>query len=345
MTIENLEKEVQRLNRIIQAYEQLTSLTQQELIHADKVQQAQEHIQELARTEILSLRERIESLESEKNFEKKIKDILNEDAENETAILQELEAIRKESKSEFLVDLFRVLVNHEFGIDEAEKHWNQIQKHLRHMSQNLGRPISLRVAILDYFIHYNRLLRNPMIIEISIFDELLKNTLQDELTGIYNRRYFNRSLVRELNRAQRHDHLLSLFVFDLDNFKEYNDRFGHQAGDEALRVVGECLTSSFRREDIVCRYGGEEFVVLMPETGKDNASKVCRRFAAALKNAEGPKIPLTISGGISMFPDDAKEQVQLFLKADRCLYQAKLQGKDRILLAEKIHTKGNSTKN
>ena len=170
-----------------------------------------------------------------------------------------------------------------------------------------------------------------MIIEISIFDEMMKNNVLDELTQVYNRRYFDRTLMREINRARRHNGKLTLFLFDIDNFKKYNDTHGHTAGDEALKCVGRMLNSEFRREDTPCRYGGEEFVVIMPETSAEAAMLVAGRFSEKVAVAQLSSGNISISGGVASFPSDGEEPGELFLQADRALYRAKSDGKNRIL--------------
>lgn len=330
MKQDNSDSEIERLNKIINAYEKMTALSQFELQEADKVIKAQERIQDLSRSELKELHNQIKNMETDFDYEARIKAILQEDNKNEASIMDELKAIRQDSKSTFLTDLFRVLVNHEFTPEESRQYWFKIENHMNEMSQLLRRPVGLRVALMDFFINQNRILNNPMIIEISIYDEMLKNSLQDELTGVFNRRYFDRCLKREINRAKRHNHKISLFVFDIDNFKDYNDSWGHQAGDLVLAQVGDHLLESFRTEDVVCRYGGEEFAVIMPETDGKSILKVCERFQNSLKNLNIEHGPIRISGGISVFPVDANDPVNLFMKADRLLYLAKLKGKDRI---------------
>jgi len=156
--------------------------------------------------------------------------------------------------------------------------------------------------------------------------------VHDELTQVHNRRYFDRAMQREVNRARRHEEPLSLFLFDIDDFKSYNDSFGHREGDDLLRRVGRLLLATFRSEDVPCRYGGEEFVVILPETDAAHAHLVAERFRETIARLDGPR-KATISGGIAEFPVHGVEPGALFLQADRTMYRAKAEGKDRILIA------------
>lgn len=153
-------------------------------------------------------------------------------------------------------------------------------------------------------------------------------SILDGLTGVYNHRYLHEVLDREIARARRYPQHLSLMMIDVDNFKKYNDSNGHMAGDELLRAMTNLFVRSVRNLDMVFRYGGEEFVVLMIETDKKGANLAAERILNLVRLS----LPTTISMGIADYPSDATEKNVLIDKADKALYQAKTTGKNKICL-------------
>jgi len=155
----------------------------------------------------------------------------------------------------------------------------------------------------------------------------------DGLTGLYNRRYFHEFLIREIKRADRYSHSFSVFMADIDDFKAYQDPYGHLVGDVALQYLAIIMSGAVRSEDIVVRYGGEEFAVILPEVTKDAAMIVAERIRRAIEGAKGPlKGILTISIGVVVYPADAKYREQLISRADDALYAAKRAGKNTTVL-------------
>jgi diguanylate cyclase (GGDEF)-like protein len=167
--------------------------------------------------------------------------------------------------------------------------------------------------------------------------ELRKISITDSLTGLLNRRYFQERLAEEVDRATRHGHPLSLIMIDIDHFKAYNDANGHPAGDKALMLVGRALRGSIRAIDVVSRFGGEEFAVILPETQKEKAEEIgerIRREVEGLYFAGEESLPLgrlTVSLGVAGFPEDAGDLKSLIQKSDQALYLAKDQGRNRIV--------------
>lgn len=167
--------------------------------------------------------------------------------------------------------------------------------------------------------------------------ELRKISITDPLTGLLNRRYFQERLAEEVDRAVRHGHPLALIMIDIDYFKNYNDANGHPAGDRALVLVGRALRASIRAIDVVSRFGGEEFAVILPETRAEGAIEIgerIRREIESLYFAGEESLPtgrLTISLGVAGFPEDARDMKALVQRADRALYLAKAQGRNRIV--------------
>jgi diguanylate cyclase (GGDEF)-like protein len=168
--------------------------------------------------------------------------------------------------------------------------------------------------------------------------ELLSTT--DSLTGLDNHRELMRRLDHEEARCKRERRSFSVLVGDVDHFKQYNDAFGHPAGDEILKAIAEILRESARPVDCVARYGGEEFVVMMPDTGATDALELAEHIRArvAAKKFTGRKMTLSI--GVATFPEDADNAEGLISIADEALYQAKREGRDRAIRARKLAKTG-----
>jgi len=157
---------------------------------------------------------------------------------------------------------------------------------------------------------------------------------RDPLTGLLNRRHFCERAVEELNRAQRYGHALAVLMLDLDYFKRVNDRYGHGAGDAVLETVGRRWKDALREMDILARFGGEEFAVLLPDTGLDGARLAAERLRAsiaeqAVATDEGP-VECTVSVGVSALRPDDRRIETLLHRADEALYRAKELGRDRV---------------
>ncbi|MBW4935361.1 GGDEF domain-containing protein [Marinobacter sp. F4206] len=170
---------------------------------------------------------------------------------------------------------------------------------------------------------------------IALREELQKFSYEDALTGLKNRRYFDQLFEHECAVAQRGHLPLSLLVIDIDHFKPFNDTHGHEAGDRALQSVALILQRQFRESDIVCRYGGEEFVVIMPgaltEDAKERANSLCDSVSVASIMFQGNDLGhLTVSVGVACWPETGETPDQLMSLADQALYQAKEEGRNRV---------------
>src|SRR5580698_140822 len=177
---------------------------------------------------------------------------------------------------------------------------------------------------------------------VSRSQKLLQLATRDPLTGLFNRGYVDDRLNVELSRARRYGKTLTVAVIDADRFKSLNDAHGHQAGDLALRKIGLLLQDSFRQSDTAGRYGGEEFVVILPETDLEDAEQKLeslRESVAASPMPFGPhkeQIHITISAGLACFPEDGKDVAELFALADERMFQAKRDGRNRIVAAHEV---------
>jgi diguanylate cyclase (GGDEF)-like protein len=155
----------------------------------------------------------------------------------------------------------------------------------------------------------------------------------DELTGLFNRRHFHERLATELSRAQREDAPVGLVLLDVDDFKRVNDVHGHPVGDAVLIAFGQVLEAHVRAGDVVCRTGGEEFAVVLPNADAAEASRAAERLVGAIRDATWTVAgPITASAGVAVAPVDAATVATLFKAADECLLAAKALGKDRVVL-------------
>jgi diguanylate cyclase (GGDEF)-like protein len=163
-------------------------------------------------------------------------------------------------------------------------------------------------------------------------DAALRMSALDSLTGLYNRPYFFAAAAREIARSERSGRGFCMVMLDLDDLKEINDRHGHHAGDAVLRAVAETLRGSIRRIDVAARFGGDEFVALLPETDPTGGWVVAEKIRLALRDRALPGLPFrpTISLGVVSYPSDGRAADTLMLSADRAMYVAKRGGKDRV---------------
>jgi len=174
--------------------------------------------------------------------------------------------------------------------------------------------------------------------ELQILQEQLREqVLHDPLTGLYNRRYLDETIKRELTRAERNKQPVGIVMCDLDHFKLVNDTHGHLAGDEVLRVFAELLKKHARGSDIVCRFGGEEFVMFLPEMSPAVAyqrAELLRMELAKKRITLGATvIQVTASFGVAAFPENGETMDSLIRAVDAAMYQAKEEGRDRIVVS------------
>ena len=181
-------------------------------------------------------------------------------------------------------------------------------------------------------------------ISSALFDLKLQETLRDQasrdpLTGLFNRRYMEETLHREMYRAARRKAQLGFLLFDIDHFKRFNDQHGHAAGDVALREVGAFVQRHTRGEDIVCRYGGEEFLLVLSDCSSRHLTRRAEEIREGVKSLrleydQRPLRPITLSVGVALYPDHGKDLMDLFQAADAALYQAKKAGRDQVVMAD-----------
>jgi diguanylate cyclase (GGDEF)-like protein len=194
------------------------------------------------------------------------------------------------------------------------------------------RDVGILVAALDYLTNFTHDLSSPKIMDDLRIEEAANIATRDTLTGLYTRAVYDFSLTRIVKEHARYDRHLSLLLADIDGFKQVNDRFGHQTGDEVLRRMGKLFLDGFREADLPARYGGEEFSVILPETPINQAAGLAERIRKKVYRHFTEKRPLlTLSIGVSCIhkPGITTAQ-QLVHSADKALYAAKRSGKNAV---------------
>ena len=173
---------------------------------------------------------------------------------------------------------------------------------------------------------------------LRLQNKLKMQSIRDPLTGLFNRRYMDETLERELLRAIRQNHPICLLMLDIDRFKHYNDTHGHEAGDILLQAMGEFLKQHIRSSDVACRYGGEEFIVILPETNLEEASHRAEELRTGIKELvihhRGQRLSaITVSIGVAAYPNHGKVSETLLRAADTALYRAKAAGRNQVIVA------------
>jgi len=254
---------------------------------------------------------------------------------DESLVSENIRKRIKHLKSEYNNQVYSLILYYltyiKFPPQLAEHIWKEIVSHLFRLTKLLKRDVGIEIAMLDYFFNIKRqYIYDPLVIDKRIFENIRKRILVDELTGLYNYRYYKMRIKEEVAKSKRKKESFSLVIFDIDDFKIYNDCYGHLEGDKVLKAIAETFKDNLRTSDVVIRYGGEEFVVILPETIKKDALFVAEKLR---KEVEGLKFKkkVTVSGGVATFYNDTfKDEVELFKIADGALYRAKYEGKNRI---------------
>ncbi|MBA3532480.1 MAG: diguanylate cyclase [Ardenticatenales bacterium] len=200
-----------------------------------------------------------------------------------------------------------------------------------HIHEFSPRDIGLVSAIADQV--------GTAIERAQLYETLREQSIRDPLTRLFNRRYMEETLEREIHQASRRRLPLSILMIDLDHFKKFNDTYGHDGGDALLRALGEFLQTNTRASDIACRFGGEEFLLIMPDTTLESARLRAEQLSKSIKtlhvyHEEQPLGQVTLSIGVAVFPMHGEDGAAVRRAADNALYQAKAQGRDRVVVSD-----------
>ncbi|MDD5067437.1 MAG: diguanylate cyclase [bacterium] len=269
------------------------------------------------------------------NYSKELKKEIISDFVNFDSLTQAKKKKLKKIQHKFRNSLYALLIYKlttiYFEPAEAKRIWFAALNHRRDLTGKLNREVDIEVALLDFFILFkNDLMENPLIIEEKIFEGIKKRILVDELTGLFNYRYYKQRIREEISKSKRYNLSFSVIMLDIDNFKLYNDTYGHIEGNKVLISIAEELKKILRSSDVIIRFGGEEFLIIAPQTTKKEALLIGEKIRKKISNCKF-KRRLSVSGGVATYLYDTKDNETTLIKlADAALYRAKYEGKDRI---------------
>lgn len=215
-------------------------------------------------------------------------------------------------------------------------HQDAIGRHRLSLSATVGRDVGQDVAALDYLLNIKPSAQRPTVIDSVELADIQRQALTDGLTGLFNRGFLESALSQEVARCRRHGVMVSVVLIDVDDFKATNDRWGHGAGDAALRAVANIIRRQMRAADAACRYGGDEFALVLPDTYQSGAALVGERIVAGVRRqfeegrVAGCRVALTVSVGVAWYSLASATKTALLAAADRALYAAKAAGGDRV---------------
>jgi diguanylate cyclase (GGDEF)-like protein len=228
--------------------------------------------------------------------------------------------------------LLETIFHYRIDEKEARKIWHGIIDVRAELTEKTGRPIGIKTAIVDYFSTMGMDDRIVVLIKDNMVNVMNETTL-DALTGVCSREFILSELEREFARAARYAIPLSVMFMDIDNFKSFNDTYGHQTGDKVLAEVGSLLKGTVRVTDKIGRYGGDEFLVILPHTVIGNAvktaDKICAEIAECTVSNSALPSGVTVSVGLAEKKPEMKKSADLIYLADRAMYRAKLEGRNR----------------
>ena len=245
-------------------------------------------------------------------------------------LIETLEGLDVSVRGQFLRQYFRTIAQIDLSESQSNEYWQRILTRRRELTESLGRPVSLKTAMVDVLATTN-FFRVPILMEYEEFKKLQVNAATDALTGLYNRRLFDEYSEKELNRANRYNQQLAFVILDVHKLKEVNDRRGHLLGDQILQLAATTLRKTMRASDFAFRIGGDEFALLLPETDPEQANTLCRRIRAQYENDIREMkldVAVTLDFGIAVHPQDGDSKRTLLGLADKRLYELKSGGPD-----------------
>ena len=240
-------------------------------------------------------------------------------------IADTLEGLEPSARAQFLQRFFLSLAHVDIPEDKSIALWDDILARRVQLSERAESLVSVQTALVDVLTSTG-MFRVPVVLEYDDLKNLHRSAVTDPLTGLYNRRLFNETFDKELNRARRYAHPLSLVTLDLHRFKEVNDKHGHPKGDQVLHATAATLRKALRTSDSAFRIGGDEFALLLPQTDSAQAAALSRRIGVVFAEYLRPldlSVTVTMDYGLATYPQDGEQRDPLVRIADERLYRAK----------------------
>lgn len=240
-------------------------------------------------------------------------------------LIETLEGLEPAARAQFLQRFFHSLSRIDIPENQAVAVWEEVLARRTQLSERSESLVSFQTALVDVLSAAGKL-RLPVVLEYEELKSLERNAVTDPLTGLRNRRIFDETFDKELNRARRYAHPLSLVALDLHRFKEVNDKHGHPRGDEVLHAAATTLRKALRTSDSAFRTGGDEFALILPQTDAAQASALSRRIGVVFSELLGPlnlTISVSMDHGVATYPQDGDQRDALIRFADERLYHFK----------------------
>ena len=214
-------------------------------------------------------------------------------------------------------EILFLLTNREFSAAEAKQHWFDIVEHQTALRQALNREVGFQVAMVDYFTNIHPLLGNLVFVDINLLLQKERASLLDDLTGLYNRRFFDRAFKKEFEQARRFGQAFAVLIVNVNNLEEYYDKLGREAGNQAVSELSSALLRHSRTIDHLVRYSTQEFVILLPRSDRSQAQSAAERHVRAVEDQyypgeeqlESGRLTITIS--LASYPEDAETGPEL----------------------------------
>lgn len=246
-------------------------------------------------------------------------------------LIETLEGLEPAARAQFLQRFFLSLSHIDIPENQVVTVWEEVLTRRAQLSERSESLVSFQTALVDVLSATGRF-RLPVVLEYEELKSLQRNAVTDPLTGLHNRRLFDETFDKELNRARRYAHPLSLVALDLHRFKEVNDKHGHPSGDEVLHATAATLRKALRTSDFAFRTGGDEFALILPQTDSAQASALSRRIGVVFSEILRPlnlTISVSMDHGVATYPQDGEHREQLIRIADERLYHFKHGGETR----------------